>query len=149
MIELDLDESMIGLEGKISVVEVEKGHIKRFAEAIGDANKLYVDEEYAKSTPYGGLIAPPTFPVALDAGGGELPLDLDYRRMLHGEQEFIYYRPISPGDRLYTQIKVSDLYEKKGKSGSMQFLVLDTEMKDPEGNMVAISRMNIIYRAKS
>lgn len=145
---MNLDESMIGLEGEIGVVEVEKGHIKRFAEAIGDPNKLYVDVEYAQDTPYGGLIAPPTFPVALDAGDGGLPLDLDYRRMLHGEQEFIYYRSISPGDILYTQIKVSHLYEKEGKSGSMQFLILDTELKDEEGNMVAISRMNIIYRPK-
>ncbi|MEH7275596.1 MaoC family dehydratase N-terminal domain-containing protein [Neobacillus vireti] len=143
---MDLDKSMIGLEGEVSVVEVEKGHIRRFAEAIGDPNPLYVDEEYASKTPYGGIIAPPTFPVALRQENGGVPLKLDHRRMLHGEQEFIYYRPIRAGDRLYLKSKVSDLYEREGKSGSMQFLVLDVEIKDDAGEMVAISRMNIIYR---
>ncbi|MBM7599972.1 acyl dehydratase [Virgibacillus halotolerans] len=141
---MDLDKSIIGLSGEKFTFEVEKGHIRRFAEAIGDNNPLYANEKYASETPYGGMIAPPTFPIA--AAGGDLPLDLDTRRMLHGEQEFIYYQPIRPGDCLYCQMKVNDLYEREGKSGSMQFLVLDTEMKDQEGQMVAISRMNIIYR---
>lgn len=142
---MDLDKSIIGLSGEKFIFEVEKGHIRRFADAIGDTNPLYVDEKYAAQSSYSGLIAPPTFPIAV-GGGGEIPLDLDTRRMLHGEQEFIYYQVVRPGDRLHCQMKVSDLYERVGKSGSMQFLVLDTEMEDDEGKMVAISRMNIIYR---
>ncbi len=67
--------------------------------------------------------------------------------MLHGEQEFIYHRPIRAGDRLSCQMKVTDVYEKEGKNGPMQFLVMDTEMKDEEGELVVISRTNIIYRA--
>lgn len=143
---MDLDKSIVGLSGEKFVFEVEKGHIRRFAEAIGDTNPLYVDGKYASETPYGGMIAPPTFPIAVGVDGGSIPLDLDTRRMLHGEQEFIYYQPIRPGDCLYCQMKVSDLYEREGKSGMMQFLILDTEMEDEEGKMVAISRMNIIYR---
>jgi len=67
--------------------------------------------------------------------------------MLHGEQEFIYYRPIRPGNRLHCQMRVVDLYKREGKSGSMQFLVLNTEMKDELGEMVAISQMTIVYRS--
>lgn len=144
---MDLDQSMIGLKGSVYIYEVEKGHIRSFANAIGDENPLYVDEEHAKSTAYEGLIAPPTFPIAIASENGELPIQLDERRMLHGEQEFIYYQPIRPGDRLYCQMKVSDLYERDGKSGKMQFLVLDTEMKDESGELVVISRTNIIYRS--
>lgn len=143
---MDLDKSIIGLSGKKYIFEVEKRHIRQFAEAIGDPNLLYTDETHASGTPYGGMIAPPTFPIAIGADGGDLPLDLDTRRMLHGEQEFIYYKPIRPGDRLHCQMKVADLYEREGKSGSMQFLVLDTEMEDEAGKIVAISRTNIIYR---
>ncbi|MFS0780391.1 MaoC family dehydratase N-terminal domain-containing protein [Bacillus sp. 1P06AnD] len=143
---MDLDVGMIGMQGEIFVVEVDKRHIKQFAQAIGDRNPLYIDEEYAKQTPYGGIIAPPTFPIALGVEGTGVPLELDEKRMLHGEQEFIYSRPIRPGDVLHCQMKVADLYEKQGKSGTMQFLVLDTEMKDSEGNMVVISRTNIVYR---
>ncbi|MDP6606768.1 MAG: MaoC family dehydratase N-terminal domain-containing protein [Dehalococcoidia bacterium] len=40
---------------------VEAGHIMMFARAVGDANAIYSDEEYAKTTEPGGMIAPPTF----------------------------------------------------------------------------------------
>jgi len=144
---MKLDSSIIGLTGPKFIFEVEKRHIRQFAKAIGDNHPLYFDEEYAAKTPYGGIIAPPTFPIAIGAEGEGIKLELDERRMLHGEQEFIYTRPIRPGDRLSCQMKVSDVYEREGKSGTMQFLVLDTEMTDEKGNLVVISRTNIIYRS--
>lgn len=143
---MDLDKSVIGLTSKEYVFEVEKRHVHQFASAIGDENLLYTVQEYARQSPYEGMIVPPTFPVAMNNGDVELPLQLDHRRMLHGEQEFLYYQPIRLGDRLHCQMKVSDLYDREGKSGKMQFLVLDTEMKDEQGELVCISRMNIIYR---
>ncbi|MGM9927754.1 MAG: MaoC family dehydratase N-terminal domain-containing protein [Bacillus sp. (in: firmicutes)] len=145
---MELDKSLIGLSGEPFVFEVEKRHIRQFAEAIGDDNPLYVDEEYAATTAYGGIIAPPTFPVVIGQENGVgIDLKLDQRRMLHGEQEFIYTRPIRLGDQLHCQMKVADVYERVGKNGVMQFLVLDTEMKDHSGQMVVISRTNIIYRS--
>ena len=40
---------------------VEAGHILMFARAIGDENPVYTDEEAARKTEAGGIIAPPTF----------------------------------------------------------------------------------------
>ncbi len=40
---------------------VEASHIMMFARSVGDANPIYRDEEYAKGTEPGGIIAPPTF----------------------------------------------------------------------------------------
>ncbi len=40
---------------------VEASHIMMFARAVGDANRIYHDEEYARGTEPGGIIAPPTF----------------------------------------------------------------------------------------
>src|SRR5699024_10630940 len=143
---MDIDKSVIGLTSEKYVVEVEKGHIKRFAEAIGDFNPLYHDEGFANDSIYGGIIATPTFPVALTSEGGELPLDLDMKRMLHVEQEFIYERVIHACNKSHCQMTVIDLYEKECKSGTKQFLVLDKEMKDKNNKLVVTSRMNIIYR---
>lgn len=143
---MDLDKNIIGIEGEVFVFDVEKRHIRQFANAIGDPNPLYTDSDFAANTAHGGLVAPPTFPISIGSEGSGLPIQLDERRMLHGEQEFIYYRQLKPGDRLYCQMKVADLYEKEGRSGSMQFLVIDTEMKDERGELVVISRMNIVYR---
>ena len=144
---MDLDKSIIGAMSDEYMFEVERRHVGQFATAIGDDNPLYTDEEYANDSAYAGLIVPPTFPVAMNDGNVELPVKLDHRRMLHGEQEFLYYQPIRIGDQLHCRLKVSDLYDKEGKSGKMQFLKLDTEMKDAAGELVCISRMNIVYRA--
>ncbi|ARF12858.1 MaoC family dehydratase [Sporosarcina sp. P12(2017)] len=144
---MDLDKSVIGLTSDEYVFEVESRHVGQFATAIGDDNPLYTDDRYAKESAYEGLVVPPTFPIAMNDGKVEMPVQLDHRRMLHGEQEFLYYKPIRIGDQLRCQIKVSDLYDKEGKSGKMQFLKLDTEMKDEAGELVCISRMNIVYRA--
>lgn len=143
---MELTEEIIGLTSEPYTFEIENRHVQQFMQAIGDHNRLYTDQNYANKSPYEGLIVPPTFPVAMNNGNTELPVKLDYRRMLHGEQEFIYYKPIRPGDIFTCQMKIKDLYEKEGKSGAMQFLVLDTEMRNEENELVCISRMNIIYR---
>jgi len=51
----------IGKVGDIIIVEVEKGAIKRYADAVGDFNPLYWDGEYAGKSRYGSIIAPPGF----------------------------------------------------------------------------------------
>ena len=40
---------------------VEASHIMMFARSVGDANPIYHDEDYAKKTDLGGIIAPPSF----------------------------------------------------------------------------------------
>ena len=43
---------------------IEAGHVLMFARSIGDPNPVYADEEQAKESEVGGLVAPPTFVVA-------------------------------------------------------------------------------------
>lgn len=146
---MELDKNMIGLTSEPYRFEIENRHVRQFREAIGDDHPLYQDEAYANESLYEGIIVPPTFPVAMNGEDVALPIELDHRRMLHGEQEFIYHQPIRPGDRLQCQMKISDIYDREGKSGNMQFLVLDTEMRNEAGELVCVSRMNIIYRSLS
>lgn len=142
---MDIDQSMIGLRSKPYTAVAEKEKARQFAEAIGDLNPLYKDEGYASQTVYGETTIPPTFLIAL-GNNAELPIRLDVRRMLHGEQAFIYHRPVRYGEKLECTMSVADIYEKDGKSGPMQFLVLDTEMKDENGQLVAVSKNTIVYR---
>jgi acyl dehydratase len=43
---------------------VDRTGILLFSSALGETNPIYWDEEYAKKTPLGGVIAPPTFAVS-------------------------------------------------------------------------------------
>ncbi len=40
---------------------IEAGHVMMFARSVGDSNEIYYDEEYAKGTEAGAILAPPTF----------------------------------------------------------------------------------------
>lgn len=59
-----------------------------FARAIGDLNPLYVDEEAAKRSEFGGIIAPPTFAVKIYPMDFELfqAAHLEIAGLIHAEQ---------------------------------------------------------------
>src|ERR671930_2607070 len=59
-----LDKNAIGRSSPPTLNEVEKGAIRRLAEALGDYNPIYYDEEYARASGYPTIVAPPTFPAS-------------------------------------------------------------------------------------
>jgi len=144
-----IDASLIGKKTKPYTVEVEKGHIRRFAEAIGDESPLYIDEEFAKQTVYKGIIAPPTFPTTFTMGR-PTPLTeacgFELRRVLHGEQSYIHHLPVRPGETYTVQTEVTDVYEKEGRMGKMTFIVLETEARNILNEPVVTGIATIVYR---
>jgi acyl dehydratase len=142
-----LDRSLIGRESEPAVHEVEKGAIRRFADALGDPNPLYQDEATARSVGYPGLVAPPTFLVSLTANDRfRHSLDLGTRSLLHGEQQFEYARAVVAGDRITVVSRVADVQEKAGASGPMDVLVIEDEGRDDKGELVFRSRATLILR---
>jgi hypothetical protein len=51
----------LGETGELTISRVDKSSIQRHVEAVGDANLMWHDEEYARSFGYSGLPAPPSF----------------------------------------------------------------------------------------
>jgi acyl dehydratase len=142
-----LDRSLVGRESEVAVHEVEKNAIRRFAEALGDPNPVYQDEAAARAAGYPGLVAPPTFAVALASNERfRHSLDLGTRSVLHGEQHIEYGRPIVAGDRISVVTRVADVLERAGASGPMDVLVLEDEGKDDKGELVFRSRATLILR---
>jgi len=66
--------------------------------------------------------------------------------LVHVEQEFEYLRPLRLGETLTLTGRVGDIYEKVGSSGTLDFVVLETEAKDAAGNAVFYSRNTIISK---
>jgi acyl dehydratase len=142
-----LDRSLIGRESEPVLHEVEKGAIRRFAEALGDPNPIYVDEAAARAAGFPALVAPPTFPVALTSNERfRHSLDLGTRSILQGEQQFEYARPILAGDRIVVRSKVADVQERAGASGPMDVLVVEDEGRDEKGELVFKTRAMLILR---
>ncbi len=142
-----LDKSLIGRESEPSVVDVERGAVRRFVEALGDPNPIYVDEEAARAAGYSGLVAPPTFPVAIAVDERfRHSLDLGTRSLLHSEQQIEYGRPIVVGDRITVKTRVADVQERAGASGPMDILVLEDEGRDAQGTLVFRTRETLVLR---
>jgi hypothetical protein len=125
---------------------VERGKIWEFARACLNNAEAYNAPD---------AVAPPTFPRTISfwtpPGGGEQRGrgGFDLRRVLHGEQEFEYVRPLRAGDVLTTESHVKETYEKEGKrGGTMQFVITETVFRDAAGEIVAYSRSTTIQTGK-
>ncbi len=156
---LEKMKSLIGKESVPKTILVSEREIKRFAQAIGDLNPLYLDREFAQRSRYGGIIAPPLFIFALDYYGDlpetelgpdgmpvseelELPLPPSYVR--GGSSEIEFFRPIKAGDSVTVRKKLVDVYTKEGKSGPLLFVVIDTIVADQKGEPLVIERGTFI-----
>lgn len=75
--------------------------------------------------------APPTFMTVFRRGEFELleKMGIPLSKVLHGEQEYTYENPIRAGDTIEFESQLSSVFEKKGGSGTMHFLVFDTQVR--------------------
>lgn len=131
-----VDRSLIGQRSEPVTFEVERGAIRRFAEAIGDPCPAFQR----------GEIAPPTFPTTFRVPVPGLEA-IDPARFLHGEEEYEYVRPIRAGERVTVVREVVDVYEKQGRLGRMTFVVSQVEGRDADtGELVYRGRTITIVR---
>jgi acyl dehydratase len=122
---------------------VERGAVRRFAEAVQDLNPLYFDGEAAKKSRWGRLIAPPTFPMTFDYGRIE-GLSLPESGLIHGDQTFHYRRPLFIGEEISCYTVLKNVVEKKGKSGPLTFLVFDRIGEDRVGEPIFTATTTVV-----
>ncbi|MBP2257594.1 MaoC family dehydratase N-terminal domain-containing protein [Virgibacillus alimentarius] len=122
---------------------VERGMVKRFAEAIGDMHPIFVDEAVGRQSRYGQNIAPPTFPRVFDYGEIE-GLDLLSDGLIHGEQIYHYTRPLLVGETVYCYTKIENYYDKKSRSGLLGFLIVKRFGEDGEGETIFTEQQSVI-----
>jgi hypothetical protein len=129
-----LSPDLIGRESEVVLFEVERGAIRKFAEAVQDQTPECLR----------GEVAPPTFPTTFRMTIPGLTFDL--ARVLHGAQEYRYERPLRAGDRVLCRLRVADVYQRKGRLGEMTFLILALEGRDESGTSVFTGTTTAILR---
>lgn len=134
-----------GATGPANSRVIEAGAIRRFVEALGDANPLYTDAEYARTTRWGGIIAPPTFLCTISA---TLPMpDLGFGRVtLNGGNSYEWHRPVRPGDVITAQATLVEVRGVQASSGPLLVLVRSTRYTDQDGRLVAEARSTGLRR---
>ncbi|OZI76399.1 MaoC family dehydratase [Bordetella genomosp. 2] len=89
--------------------------IQKYCRVVGDLHPLYFDEEYARNSPYKGLIAPPAIHILLMFAC--TPAD-DWMRSpgtVNAGQSWSYHTPARPGDVIRLQARALDKFIKKGR----------------------------------
>jgi acyl dehydratase len=146
-----MDRSATGKAFPPYEFRVERGKIEEFADALGDANPIYRDPDYAAKT-LGGIVAPPTLlrTFLYETRDAVEALQVkDWSFIVHGEQEFEYLAPIFAGDVLTAQNKIVSIAEKESRrAGKLQIAVIETTFHNQRGEKVQIARRTLVETSK-
>lgn len=146
---MPLDSALVGRTfPPTDPYEVGREKIREFAEAIGDPNPVYRDPDSAKQLGHPDVIAPPTFPVvvSMEASArvwGDPELGIDYSRVVHGDQRFVYSRPIVPGDRLVATLRIESVETR----GGHDIVGTRADIATEAGESVVTAYSTIVVRA--
>lgn len=136
---------------------IDRSDIRRWAIATHwpeQPPRLYWDEEFAKGTRWGGIIAPDDFnPFAwpiepLDQGPARYALPQPGepgQRMLNAGVEFVFGKPMRPGDVITSRWRVKEAVERDGRLGAMLYLKLERELRNQHGDVVR-TRIDTVIR---
>jgi hypothetical protein len=96
------------------------------------------------------VIAPPTFPVVIQEQSLKLVIEdpeasLDFSRVVHGEQRFVYQRPIVAGDELTSELLVASIKSLGGN----QMVTFNTEIFDAEDQLVCTAISTLVVRGEN
>jgi hypothetical protein len=124
-------------------VIVERGKIAEFADAMGSDNPAYRGPD---------AMIPPTFLTTAARWappGSRVDVGFDRKRLLHGEQEYVFHTPPPrSGEVLTAHERIVDRFSKPGKrGGTMRFATVLTEYRSSDGTLVAEAKATFIETA--
>jgi acyl dehydratase len=73
---------------------------------------------------------------------GDPDLDLDFPRVVHGNQEYEYQRPLLVGESLTVDARIASIRHKGGNG----FLTVEMRFRDSAGDLVAMATSLMIER---
>jgi acyl dehydratase len=119
--------------------------IRHFAQGTDDDNPLWSDAAYANKSRFGAITAPPAFIFAnrypiLHGAPMKAPL-----ASLIGGVEVEWHLPIRAGDRLSSEPRQKDFYEKKNKDGRrLNFVISEVKYCNQDQQCVATAQGTMI-----
>src|SRR6202035_3733318 len=139
--------SAVGKTYPPTTYAVGREKIREYASAVGETNPLYFDVDAARAAGYADVVAPPMFAVVYGARAvGPAIIDpdvgIDFARMLHAGQEFVWGPLVVAGDEITTTASVKDISER----GGMNFFVFESVSENQRGETVCTGIWTQIVR---
>ena len=158
--DIDRARSLIGFDEPSRNMEYNQtatiDNIRNFAHGAGNDNPLFCDPEYAKGTRWGSMIAPGMMAGILNAPMKSDPtpdwVKTKRKSLFKGIHVFVsgstwdWYRPIYPGDTLYSYRGIESIEEKQSEfSGRSVIEVLRDVKINQRGEVVAVYRILRVF----
>jgi acyl dehydratase len=136
---------------------VGRAAFRYFALATGDDNPIYHDDDFARHTRHGGVIAPPTLvcetnqfmdqpPDADGYIGHKWDLPLSHTRFIRGGNDYEFHQPMRPDDQVSVTWRILDIFERNTQRfGLLIFVVSEARYSNQRGELLAINRETNIY----
>jgi N-terminal half of MaoC dehydratase len=126
------------LEGRIYPavrVTIDEERVRTFARAVG--------QKSAGAPPT--ILAIPETEAGLRNLVSDPELGVDLARVLHGEQAYEWSRPVAVGETLVAEASIESI---RGRGG-IRFLTLRTDLRDEQGDRVALARSTLLIRGEA
>lgn len=145
------DVARVGDKAPPFSYEVTEVSIAEYCQAVRNENPLYLDPEVARSGPFGGIIAPPTYvfkcaPMRrnemMHAAGFASPEEKRDRATPYAKSEVRFQKEIRPGNVITSAPTLVDKYERRGN----QFMTLNIKATNDHGELVVDYDYTIIWR---
>ena len=121
--------------------------VREYAWAVGETNPLYLDVEAARAAGHDDIVAPPMFAVVYSFRSVmpvffDPELGIDFSRLVHGRQEFVWGPLVVAGDEIATTLTVADISSR----GRNIFFVFETTSTNQRGETVCVGKWTNIVR---
>ena len=121
--------------------------IREFAHAVKSTNSVNFDVFAAQTAGYDDIVAPPTFAVVIQERSlasvlSDKEADIDFSRVVHGDQRFVQERPIVAGDELTSVLEVASVKSL----GAHSMVTFETKIFDLDQKLVCTAISTLVVR---
>ncbi|MBI2357674.1 MAG: MaoC family dehydratase N-terminal domain-containing protein [Deltaproteobacteria bacterium] len=132
--------------------------VRRYVDATGDANPLWLDDDFARSLGHRGRLLPPLLvgwiPFSLKEQEAsdklasfdlrrQLPVPENYTNVRNAGNETEWLKPVCLGEQLSSQSRIVDVVERRGKMGTGIYITQEERVFNREQDVVLLRRHTI------
>ncbi len=125
--------------------------VRRYVDATGDENRLWLDDQFARAAGYRGQLLPPTlvgwvpfsFRESTERANADpmdlrrqLPLPPGYTNVRNAGSETEWIAPVYLGEQLFTRSCIVDIVAREGRAGLGIYITQEEQVLNPDEQIV-------------
>ncbi len=139
------EEFTVGMTADIEPVTIEKDKMIAFAREY-DNIPLHTDEEYAKTTPFGQLIAPGVMSF-MAVWANYLKIDFFADELIAGKStKMEWFKPVFAGDVLTGKATITNVVERNARNGMVELTI---DIYNQNGDLVISDVTESVVKKKN